>query len=55
MYNGLIYTPIDFYEQAKHIRGPRKTFTFLSKTLLPSYKITLELKQWTKRNQELMQ
>jgi hypothetical protein len=27
MYDGLPSTPIDFYEQANHIRGPQTNFT----------------------------
>ncbi len=52
--NGLNHTPIDFCEQAKHIRGSQINFTF-SRSLnciLAILKDILELEEWTNRNQE---
>ena len=57
-YNGLPTTPIDFFEQANHIRGPQTNFTVSlrsSNFLLAILKNTLELEQWTNRNQEFLQ
>jgi hypothetical protein len=53
--NGLIFTAIDFCEQAKHIRGSQTNFTFSLrpwKSLLAIKKI-LELKEWTNRNRRM--
>jgi hypothetical protein len=42
---------MDFYEQAKHIRGPQTNFVF-SLRLLAIVKNTAELEEWTKRNKD---
>ncbi len=51
---GLDYTPIDFNEQVKHIRGPQTNFTFSLRTLNSHLLIfkTLELQELTNRNHE---
>jgi hypothetical protein len=56
--NGLNYTPIDFYEQVKHIQGSQTKFTFSPRplnSLLAILKNILELEEWTYRNQEFNQ
>jgi hypothetical protein len=54
-FNYLIQTPKDFCKQAKHIRGPRKSFYISlrsSNRFLQRYNIILELEQWTNMSQE---
>jgi hypothetical protein len=51
-------TPIDFYEQAKHIPGMQANFTFSLRPLnsiLAILKNILKLEEWTNRNQEFSQ
>ncbi len=55
--NVLNYTPIqvDFYEQAKHIRGSQTNFTFSPRPLnsrLEILKNILEREEWVNRSQE---
>jgi hypothetical protein len=55
----ITFTPIDFYEQARHIRRPQTNFTVsppFSNGILAILKNTLELEKWTSsRNQEFSQ
>jgi hypothetical protein len=46
--NGLPYPPIDFHEQANHIRGPNFTVSQRPSKM----KNVLEQELWTNRNQE---
>ncbi len=51
----LQYALKDFYVQPKNIRAPQTNFTFSLrplKSLLAIFKNTLELEEWTNRNQE---
>ncbi len=52
---GLNYTQIDFYEQAKHIRGPQTNFTFSPRPLNRSlwrvfYMSTFLAPKWPKKS-----